>query len=417
MSPSAASLSREYTDGSACATPSCAMPRYCFVLSWPFELTGGVNQVVRNLMLEFQKDKLHLGEPVALELGWPPKASDTLDSGVPRTYLQLRNPCVPNRRFSSMLAFLLYLPGNLLRLRRICLDQKISALNVHFPDLEALNLVLLRLFGLFDGQVVVSLHGSEIRSALQQTGLRKRIWRFMLRHASTVVTCSDGLKQELLQLEPRAKAVTIYNGIDVDRFSANSDQHFHFPSELEGKRLVVNIGQFEFRKGHDILLNAFKRVRQTHKDVALVLVGFPGPTAAAVRNMIRDLDLSDSVFYLGVLPHEKIYALLKHASLFALATRWRKGYMGEGFAIAILEAAAAKVPVVATASCGVDEIIRDGKTGRIVPLEDDAALAAAISEMLDDPDLAWKMAENLHNLVRERFTWHQAAEEYAALAS
>jgi glycosyltransferase involved in cell wall biosynthesis len=237
----------------------------------------------------------------------------------------------------------------------------------------------------------------------------------MLRHASAIVSCSDGLRQETLQFEPRANVITIYNGIDMDRFSAHANPQFRWPPELDGKRVIVNVAQFEFRKGHDILLSAFRRVRSTHQDVALVLAGSPGPTSETIQNMIRELDLSDSVLCLGVVPHHKIYDLLKHATLFALATRWKHGIMGEGFAIALLEAAAAKLPVVATASCGVGEIISNGETGRIVPLEDDAALAAAISEMLDYPERARVMSENLHALVREQFTWKRAAEKYAAL--
>lgn len=397
--------------------PASNAPAYCFILSWPFELTGGVNQVVRNLILEFQKDKHRLGEALALQLGEDPKPDDALDSGVRRAYLHLRSPYVRKRPFASAAAFAFHLPNILLRLRRFCRVNEIGALNMHYPDLEALNLVLLKLLGLFNGSVILSLHGSDIRSAISEKGMPQRIWRFMLRHASTVVACSEGLRQEALQLEPRANVITIYNGIDVDRFSAHADPLFRWPPELDGRRIIANVAQFEFRKGHDILLQAFARVRLQHEDVALILAGSPGPTSTAVQDMIRDLNLSDSVFCLGALPHHKIYDLLKHATLFALATRWRKGIMGEGFAIALLEAAAAKLPVVASASCGVAEIIHNGETGRIVPLEDSAALATAISEMLDHPDKARAMGERLHTLVREQFTWRKAAKEYAALVS
>ena len=397
------------------ARGSVSASGYCFILSWPFELTGGVNQVVRNLILEFQKDKHRLGQPLALELAEDPKPDDILDCGVRRVHLQLRSPYVRKKPFSSAAAFLVHLPGALLRLRALCRENRIGVLNMHYPDLEALNLVLLKVFGLFNGKVVLSLHGSDIRSAMQETGMAKRIWRFMLRHASTVVACSDGLRQEALQLEARANVITIHNGIDVDRFSADVDPEFRWPLELNGKRIIINVAQFEFRKGHDILLTAFRKVRAAHQDVALVLVGAPGPTSSAIQDMIRDLNLSDSVFCRGAIPHSKIYDLLRHATLFALATRWRKGVMGEGFAIALLEAAAARLPVVATASCGVAEIIHNGETGRIVPLEDAAALAAAISEMLDQPDAAVAMSEKLHAVVREQFTWRRAAEKYAAL--
>lgn len=388
--------------------------RFCFILSWPFELTGGVNQVVRNLILEFQKNADRLGEPVALQLGEKPKPS-TPDLGIPRSYLQLRSPYIRNKPFASAASFLLHLPLALLRLRRLCRAKRIGVLNMHYPDLEALNLVLLKRLGLFGGAVVLSLHGSDIRSALRESGIARRIWRFMLRHASTVVCCSDGLTEETLQLEPRANIKTIHNGIDIARFSAHADPQFRWPSALAGKRIILNVAQFEFRKGHDILLSAFHRVWSKHENVALVLAGVPGPASETIQNMIRDLHLSNSVFCLGAVPHQKVYDLLKHATLFALATRWRKGEMGEGFAIALLEAAAATLPVVATASCGVGEIIRDGETGRIVPLENDVALADALSEMLDNPGAARVMGEQLHAVVRERFTWRKAAEDYAAL--
>lgn len=392
------------------------MKRYCFILSWPFEVTGGVNQVVQNLLAEFQRGKDRLGAPLAMQLGWPAKPADTLEGGgTPRIFLYLRSPYVAKRAAISAASFLAHLPGDLLKLRKICRDWNIGVLNMHFPGVEALTLVLLKKLKLFDGAVVLSLHGSDIRSAFQQKGRARRIWRFVLRHASVVVACSEGLKDEALLFEPRAHVIAIYNGIDVDRFSAQADPEFCWPPELAGKKIIINVAQFEFRKGHDILLKAFERVRTAHPDAALVLAGFPGPVSEAVRAAIRDRGLTDSVFIMERVPHSRIYDLLHHSAVFALATRWRKGSMGEGFAIAVLEAAAAKLPMVATASCGVEEIIKDGVTGRVVPLEDDAALAAAISETLSNPEQARIMADKLYELVRERFTWRRAAEQYAAL--
>src|SRR6185437_10225855 len=131
------SASPEISESSTSETAT-TKPKYCFVLPWPFELFGGVNQVVRNLIVEFQKDKRHFFEPLALELSWPPKPDDVFDSRVNRIYTQLRSPYVANRRVSSALGFLLHLPGDLFRLRRLCRTQRIGVLNMHFVDLEAL---------------------------------------------------------------------------------------------------------------------------------------------------------------------------------------------------------------------------------------------------------------------------------------
>lgn len=389
--------------------------RFCFVLSWPFTLYGGVNQAVNNLIRQFGSGVPGF-QPLALELAWNAQHSeDVLPSGVKRIYLRAHAPYVPGKPVRAFLALLLRLPGELLAVRRVAKQNNVAAFNIHFPDLEALTFVLLRVFRLFDGEIILSMHGSDIRSAHQQRSFPKRMWRFILRHATVVVACSEGLREEILLLEPRSRTTTIYNGVNVGLFAAESGSPFEWPPGLEGRRAIVNIASFEYRKGHDVLVQAFEHVVSTHPDTVLLLVGKRGPVSASVREMIRDRHLEESIHIFEDVPHSQIYSLLSRATLFALATRWRKCEMGEGFAIAILEAAAAKVPVVATASCGVQEIIADGETGRMVPLEDARALAGAICELLDEPLAARRMAENLHALVRQRFTWQRAADEYARL--
>jgi glycosyltransferase involved in cell wall biosynthesis len=70
---------------------------------------------------------------------------------------------------------------------------------------------------------------------------------------------------------------------------------------------------------------------------------------------------------------------------------------------------------VSTHSTGCDEIIRDGQTGRLVAVEDPAALACAILDVLNDQTEAQRMANNLHNLVCTQFTWKHAWRKYRTL--
>ncbi len=315
----------------------------------------------------------------------------------------------------SFLSFVWHAPASLLELRRYVREHAISVINFHYPDLRALNFVLLRDLKLFRGKIILSLHGSDIRSAHQGSRLYKWFWRRLLRRADAVVACSEGLREEVLMLEPRSKSVTIHNGINVDAFARDSEPRFELPSELQGRRIIINVASFEYRKGHDILLEAFKRIGLRHHDALLLLVGKSGPESSRVKRLIKEAGLDSSVLVLEDVPHSRIFHFLNAATLFVFATRWRKGVMGEGFALAILEAAAARLPVVTTACCGAEELVEDGKTGRIVPLEDAAALASGMCELLDQPEAARHMGARLHELVRERFTWREAAAKYASL--
>lgn len=386
----------------------------CLVLPWSFTLNGGVNQVVHNLIRELQKTDSC--RPIALELQWNPSVTKDFLPGstTPRLQLRLHSPYIAQKPLKSILAFLLFAPRELFALRRLVKDYSIKAFNLHFPDLVALNFLLLRLCGLFAGRVVLSFHGSDIRTAYQQKGPARLLWRFILRHASAVVTPSRALAEEVRMVEPQAHTLTIYNGIDIAYFAANSGSGFQWPAGLAGKRVLVNIaGKFQYGKGHDILVRAFEQIADRYPDVCLVLVGAKGPTSATVRELVAATRLSSRVYVFEDLPHSNMYDILTRGELFVSASRWRKGIMGEAFApLVVLEAAAAKLPVVATATCGVNELIRDRENGRIVELENPAALANAIAEMLDDPAGAQRMAEELYVTVDRSFRWTHAASQY-----
>jgi glycosyltransferase involved in cell wall biosynthesis len=238
----------------------------------------------------------------------------------------------------------------------------------------------------------------------------------MLRSADLVVACSEGLREEALMLEPGARVVTVHNGIDVNRFLAESTRSFEWPPALKGRKVIIQVGSFQHRKGHDLLVEAFQSVRQRHPETALLLVGSTGAEGDAVRRLVCQLGLQNSVWLFENVPHEQILGILARCDLFVLCSRWEKGVVGEGFAIALLEAAVAGLPVVATASCGVPEIIKDRVTGLLVPLEDTDAIGRAICEMIENTDLAYRTAANLSRLVAEEFTWSRAVKAYLSLA-
>ena len=103
------------------------------------------------------------------------------------------------------------------------------------------------------------------------------------------------------------------------------------------------------------------------------------------------------------------------SKLFVMSSRWIPGELGEGFPIAILEAASTRCAVVSTRTTGVDELIEDGKSGLLVPLDDSFALATAIDRALNDSEGAKTYANRLHDVVATRFTWARAYERYETL--
>jgi glycosyltransferase involved in cell wall biosynthesis len=185
-------------------------------------------------------------------------------------------------------------------------------------------------------------------------------------------------------------------GIDLARF-ANGRR------VLEG-RIVGNVARLAEQKGHRDLIAAAPIVLGQHPDVRFVVAG-DGELRDELEELARPL--GDRFVLLG--ERDDVPDLLASFDVFAFPSRF------EGLCLAVIEAQAAGVPVVATPVGGIRETVVDGDTGRLVPLRDVDALAAAIVEALDQPETAHRMAETARSRVLERFAVERMVAETLAL--
>jgi glycosyltransferase involved in cell wall biosynthesis len=164
---------------------------------------------------------------------------------------------------------------------------------------------------------------------------------------------------------------------------------------------VVSIGSLKNAKDFPNLLRAFARLRQS-RDARLLILG-EGSLRGSLESLVASLEISDSVLMPGFVPDP--YPYLAHADLFVLSSAW------EGLPGVLIEALVAGVPVVSTdCPSGPSEILENGKYGRLVPVGDPEALAAAMAEALDAP--------HDRDMLRRRgneFSVERAADQYLAL--
>jgi glycosyltransferase involved in cell wall biosynthesis len=140
--------------------------------------------------------------------------------------------------------------------------------------------------------------------------------------------------------------------------------------------LILGAGELCGRKDFETLLRAFARVR-TQRPCRLMILG-QGRARERLLALAAELGVAEDVALPGFVPEP--YAFMAHADLFAFTSRW------EGLGFVIIEALAVGTPVVATdCPSGPREILQDGRIGRLVPVGDAAALAAAMLQTLDAP--------------------------------
>jgi glycosyltransferase involved in cell wall biosynthesis len=151
------------------------------------------------------------------------------------------------------------------------------------------------------------------------------------------------------------------------------------------------VARLQEHKGHRCLIEAVPRVLRSSPDAAFVVVGKASNTrqelyASQLNALCARLGVTESVHFLGYVPDDDLIALYGEASVLVHPA------LSEGFGLALLQAMAAGVPVVAAASDGPKELIRPGKNGLLAPPGDRIALAELIVQLLKSPELAAKLS-------------------------
>jgi glycosyltransferase involved in cell wall biosynthesis len=218
--------------------------------------------------------------------------------------------------------------------------------------------------------------------------------KVLYRFAENIITVSEGIKSDLISaigISPY-RIKTIYNPIDLNRVNSLMHAPPGHPFFAEQKPVVVAMGRMTAQKRFDILLNAFSRVILS-TDARLIILG-EGPERTRLENMVKDLGIEEKVSLAGF--QRNPYALLAHADVFVLSSQY------EGLPMAILEAMACGLPVISTdCRSGPTEILEDGQCGILVPVNDEAALAEAMTELLKDKKQREELSERGKERVRD----------------
>ena len=200
----------------------------------------------------------------------------------------------------------------------------------------------------------------------------------------------------------------ILNGVDVDRYPAVADRGEVRASLGFGpeERILVCVASFKEQKGHGVLLDAAARMLPARPDTHLLLVG-DGALRHDIAARVAEAGLEPQVHLLG--DRRDVARILLASDAFVLPSLW------EGFSVALAEAMASGLPVVATAVSGTTQVMTDGETGWLVPPGDAEALGDALATMLDDPVEAASRGAAARARVETGFSARAQAQRYAAL--
>ncbi len=252
-------------------------------------------------------------------------------------------------------------------------------------------------------KIITTLHGTDITLVGADPSFF-RITKYAMERSDAVTAVSKWLTEETeREFDLHQPVHTVYNFLDVDKFSMHSPEHCNLSHD--GKKIIMHISNFRPVKRVTDIVRAFNKILEK-VDAKLVMVG-DGPERLSAVGVAKQLGISEHITYLGT--YENIENILPCADLVFQPSEH------ESFGLTHLEAMVCKVPVLATNSGGVTEVVEHGVTGYLTEVGDIDTMAQYAVDILSDEALAKSMGEKGRQRALKCFDKEAIIDQYEAL--
>ena len=217
----------------------------------------------------------------------------------------------------------------------------------------------------------------------------------MFDYAESVIVVSQDMRRAILEAGcPGEKIVLNPYGPREEFFDLNP---------IFNKLNFVAVGRFVDKKAPQLTIRAFYEVYRQAPEAKLIMAG-DGPLLNECKELVKELQMGKAVDFLGAVSHRQILELYQQAYCFIQHSVVAPNGDSEGTPVAIIEACAAGLPVVATRHAGIKDVIVEGKTGLLVDEHDVAGMSLAMIRIARDKNIAERMGKEGRKRVTEHYT-------------
>ena len=341
--------------------------------------TGGAEMILKNLVKKLDKkfDPVVVSITPIGEIG-----KDMLNNGIKVLSLEVK------RKWNFLLIF---------RLVKIIKQEKPVILHAHLFHANLLG----RIINLFYKEII---NISTIHSIDFGGDFREWLIKITNKLCDTTVVVSHNVSDMMLKknIVPKNKIKTIYNGVDLNFFylQNNSKKHRNYP-------ILLSVGRLAPVKGYIFLIQAIKILKTKYPEMLLIVLG-KGEEMKKLEQQIKNLNLEKNILLLG--SKNNVIDYLKICDIFVLSSLW------EGMPVAILEAMASGLLIVATKVGGVPELIEDKKSGFLAESENAENLADKIDYVINlSKEKKQEIIKNARQIVENKFSLEKMVAEYEKL--
>jgi colanic acid/amylovoran biosynthesis glycosyltransferase len=251
---------------------------------------------------------------------------------------------------------------------------------------------------------IVSFHGADVMVDMNKSAYREATLQ-MLDTVTLVLVRSESLRRAVVDLGCDPEKIEIQRtGIPLEEFPFRDRD-----VPKSGEWRFVQAGRLIEKKGLPVTLRAFSTFLTKHPSAKLTIAG-EGPLLPELQKFAGELGVTDRVSFTGFISQEQLREIYYRSHIFLHPSQTGRDGNQEGIPNSMLEAMATGLPVFATEHGGIPEAIENGVNGVLVPERDDEALARALLNATQDPDLLSRIARAGAEAVKHNFDWAAQAQ-------
>lgn len=230
--------------------------------------------------------------------------------------------------------------------------------------------------------------------------------RFLVKRADSLRVVSLGIKNKLLKAGVSAKKIyVIPTPVDLEKFYLRIDAEIMQLKKTWGQdnKIILFVGRLEQEKNLSWFLDVFAAIRKEYPAVVFVVIG-AGSQEEELKAKTAALNLTTAVRFVGAVNYLELNNYFQASDIFVLPS------LSESFGKVLVEAGAAALPSVASATTGAREIIQDSENGFLVSIGDKQTMQEKILLLLQNENLAKEMGQKAHLMAEEKFNWRGQIE-------
>ena len=253
---------------------------------------------------------------------------------------------------------------------------------------------------------IIIVHGVDINEGIYHPQARPKI-AMIYTKADKVMAVSEKLKRGVLEVSLKADCVVIHNGIDYDfiKKSIDKTKNGEKKNNNNGEFIVISISNLKKSKGIEYNLHALNALIDKYPSLKYKIIG-DGPHRELLKAKVKELDLEDSVWFIGQMDYDQAMAELSQSNIFSLPS------YREGFGLVYLEAMALGIPVIGCMGEGPEDFIENEINGFLVEPENPHELASVWEKLIQNSNLRHTVGESGRKTVLKNFTWDKIIDKY-----